>query len=115
MSENIIYTELEPTITSKNIIIGQLNVDLYVDLNSMEGALNWLNEFQEISKTTMRLTKPFSVKGNKVIFRETRHCIHSHKVKQRIKIVRLKIPKKCIIYRKTLVQRNKINIVFNFS
>ncbi|CAG8784159.1 4319_t:CDS:1, partial [Gigaspora rosea] len=33
------------------------NVDLYADLNSKEGALNWLSELQGMSKTTMRLRK----------------------------------------------------------
>src|SRR5205809_6623415 len=68
------YVELEPIITTENVNIGQINVDLYVDLNTNEGALKWLEEFQEISKTTMRLTRTFSVKGSKVIFRELRHC-----------------------------------------
>ena len=55
------YTKLEPKITTENVNIGQINVDLYV-----------LNKYQEISKTTMRLTRTFPVKGNKaIIFKAT--------------------------------------------
>ena len=54
------YTEFEPIITTENVNIGQINVDLYVDLNTKEGALKWLNEFQEISKTTMTNQNFFS-------------------------------------------------------
>jgi hypothetical protein len=67
-------------------------VDLYVNINTKEGALKWLNEFQEVSKTTMRLTRTFPVKGDKVIFRESRHCIHSHIVKQKNKKREIKNP-----------------------
>ena len=59
------YTEFEPIITTENVNIGQFNVNLYVDLNTKEGALKWLNEFQEISKTTM-LLKSIILLKNKV-------------------------------------------------
>ncbi|CAG8651955.1 6768_t:CDS:2, partial [Scutellospora calospora] len=49
------YNELEPIITAENVNIGQINMDLYVDINTKEDALSWLNNFQEISKTTMRM------------------------------------------------------------
>ena len=44
-------------VKSEKINIGQLKVDLYVELNSKEGALNRLSELQEMSKTNMRLRK----------------------------------------------------------
>ncbi|CAG8833321.1 15631_t:CDS:1, partial [Racocetra persica] len=50
------YSELEPIITVENVTIGQLIVDLFVNINTQESALEWFNVFQEISKTTMRLT-----------------------------------------------------------
>ncbi|CAG8501151.1 4015_t:CDS:2, partial [Scutellospora calospora] len=41
------YSELEPIITAENVNIGQIAVNLYVDINDKESALNWLNNFQE--------------------------------------------------------------------
>lgn len=77
------YIELEPILTSENITIGQIETDFYVNINTKESALKWLDEFQEISKTTMRLTRTYITKGQRVVFRELRHCIHSDIVKQK--------------------------------
>ncbi|CAG8811191.1 26630_t:CDS:2, partial [Racocetra persica] len=46
-------------------------------------ALEWFNVFQEISKTTMRLTCTYPVKENKIVFRGLRHCIHNNLMKQK--------------------------------
>ncbi|CAG8749817.1 21072_t:CDS:2 [Gigaspora margarita] len=59
------YNELEPKVTSENVIIGQIVVDLLVNINTKEDTLKWVNEFQEKSKTTMRLTRTYPVKGSK--------------------------------------------------
>ncbi|CAG8555492.1 5469_t:CDS:2 [Funneliformis mosseae] len=32
---------------------------------------------------TMPQTKGYDIKGNRVIFRENRHCIHNHMVKKK--------------------------------
>jgi len=86
------YSELEPIITSESVIIGQIIVDLFTNIDTKDGALKWLEEFQQKSKTTMRLTRTYPVKGNKVIFREMRHCIHSHLVRQKNKNRDIKNP-----------------------
>ena len=77
------YDELEPKITSENITIGQIVVDLLANIKTKKDALKWIDEFQEKLKTTMRLTRTYPVKGTKVIFREMRHCIHNDLVKQK--------------------------------
>ena len=56
---------------------------MFVDVDSKEGACEWFTEFQSWSKTTMTETKGFEIKGNRVIFRELRHCIHSNQVKKK--------------------------------
>ncbi|CAG8780773.1 30929_t:CDS:1, partial [Racocetra persica] len=77
------YNELMPIITVENVKIEQIIVDLLTNINTKEDALIWLNEFQECSKTTIRLTCTYLVKEDKVIFRELRYCIHSNLVKQK--------------------------------
>ncbi|CAG8802421.1 25109_t:CDS:1, partial [Racocetra persica] len=66
-----------------NVKIEQIVVDLLANINTKEDALTWLNEFQKCSKTTMRLTRTYPVKGDKVVFRELQYCIHSNLVKQK--------------------------------
>jgi hypothetical protein len=62
-----------------NYEIPNFKLDMFVDVDSEEEAREWFTEFQSWSKTTMKETKGFEFKGNRVIFRELRYCIHSKK------------------------------------
>ncbi|CAG8477470.1 14558_t:CDS:2 [Gigaspora margarita] len=75
--------ETIPLTTEENIKIDQIVTSFFVNVNSAEGAHTWLEDFQEKTKTTMRQTRGFILKGQRVIFREARHCIHSHIVKKK--------------------------------
>ncbi|CAG8853288.1 43926_t:CDS:2, partial [Gigaspora margarita] len=57
--------------------------DLFVNIGSIEGAQQWLVNFEEVSKTTMPQTRCYQIQGKKVIFRQLRHCIHSDIVRQK--------------------------------
>ena len=56
---------------------------MFVNVNSGEGAHEWLAAFQSWSKTTMPETRRYKITGHRVMFRETRHCIHSDAVKKK--------------------------------
>ena len=77
------FNELPPYRTAENFDIAQFELKVYVNADSIEEAQRWFTEFQSTSKTTMAQTRGFNVKGNRVIFRELRHCIHSNIVKKK--------------------------------
>jgi hypothetical protein len=56
---------------------------MFVDVDSKEAASVWVAEFQSYSKSTMPQTRGYDIKGNRVLFREIRHCLHSHEVKKK--------------------------------
>ncbi|CAG8796506.1 1004_t:CDS:2 [Gigaspora margarita] len=56
-----------------NVKIEQIVVDLLANINTKEDTKTLLDEFQECSKTTLRLTSTYPVEGDKVIFRVLRH------------------------------------------
>lgn len=77
------FNDLPPCRTQENFEIPNFKLDMFVDVDSEEEAHKWFTEFQSWSKTTMTETKGFEIKGNRVIFRELRHCIHSSQVKKK--------------------------------
>ncbi len=58
-------------------------MDAFVNVDSKEAASEWIAKFQCHSKTTMPQTRGYDIKGNRVLFREKRHCLHSHEVKKK--------------------------------
>ncbi|PKB99211.1 hypothetical protein RhiirA5_462455 [Rhizophagus irregularis] len=77
------FNELPPYQTSENFSIPQFELDAFVDINDKEKAQEWFLAFESHTKTTMPQSKGYRVKGNQVLFRENRHCIHSNKVKEK--------------------------------
>ncbi len=58
-------------------------MDAFVNVDSKEVASEWIAKFQCHSKTMMSQTRGYDIKGNRVLFREKRHCLHSHEVKKK--------------------------------
>lgn len=77
------FNELPSYRTFENLNITQFELKAYVDIDNEEAARDWFASFQCWSKTTMTQTKGFVITGNRVLFRELRHCIHSDKVKKK--------------------------------
>ncbi|CAB4431977.1 unnamed protein product, partial [Rhizophagus irregularis] len=77
------FNELPIYQTSENFQIPQFELDAFVDVNDKEEAYKWFLAFESQSKTTMPQSKGYGVKGNQVLFREKRHCIHSNEVKKK--------------------------------
>ncbi|PKY53879.1 hypothetical protein RhiirA4_426357 [Rhizophagus irregularis] len=77
------FNELPSYRTSENFSIPQFELDAFVDINDKEKAQEWFKVFESHTKTTMPQSKGYGVKGNQVLFREKRHCIHSNKVKEK--------------------------------
>ncbi len=73
--------------TEENFEICQLEVDIFVNVATVKDIQTWFSAFEEHSKTTMPQTKGCEIKGKKVIFRESRHCIHSNRVKKNKEIL----------------------------
>ena len=76
-------TELPLYQTEKNFKIQQFEVDAFVNVLTAESVKIWFSAFEEYSKMTMLQTKGYKIKGSQVIFQESRHCIHSNKVKKK--------------------------------
>ena len=74
---------MPPYQTAENFIIPQFELDVFVNVDNKEGACEWFRAFESMSKTTMTQTRGYEIKGEKVLFREKRHCIHSHEVKKK--------------------------------
>ncbi|CAG8853654.1 17861_t:CDS:1, partial [Gigaspora margarita] len=70
-------------ITAEEFSVNQFEANLLVNVNSVEGAQKWLVNFEEILKTTMPQTKSYQIKGQRIIFRQLQHCIHSNIVRQK--------------------------------
>ncbi|CAG8449409.1 12611_t:CDS:1 [Funneliformis mosseae] len=77
------FNEFPSYQTSENFSIPQFELDAFVDINDKEKAQEWFLEFESYSKSTMPLSKGYGVKGNRVLFREKCHCIHSNEVKKK--------------------------------
>ncbi|CAG8727706.1 16494_t:CDS:2, partial [Gigaspora margarita] len=88
---NEIY-QLPDYITAEGFLVNQFEADLFVNIGSIEGAQQWLVDFEEVSKTMMPQTRCYQIQGKKVIFRQLRHCIHSDIVRQKQENPSLKIP-----------------------
>ena len=58
-------------------------MDIFIDVNTKEKASEWFAEFESHSKTTMPKSRGYKITGNRVLFWELRHCIHSHEVKKK--------------------------------
>ena len=56
---------------------------MFVNVNDKEAASEWFAAFESHSKMTMPQTRGYEIKGKQVLFRETRHCIHSNEVKKK--------------------------------
>ena len=54
-----------------------------MNIDNKEEACKWFMEFQSSSKTTMPESRKYKITGNRVLFREMRHCIHSSEVKKK--------------------------------
>ena len=63
-------------------MIPQFELDTFVDVCDEKKACEWFKSFESMSKTTMAQTRGYKIKGDRVLFREQRHCIHSHEVKK---------------------------------
>ncbi|CAG8747131.1 8318_t:CDS:2, partial [Funneliformis caledonium] len=61
-----------------NFEVPNFELDIFVDVGSKEAASEWIAEFQSYSKSTMPQTRGYDIKGNRVLFREKRHCLHSY-------------------------------------
>ena len=72
--------KLPPYRTEENFEIDQFKVNAFVNVTIAESAKIWFSAFEGHSKTTMPQTKGYEIKGERVIFRQLRHCIHSKKV-----------------------------------
>ncbi|CAB5362409.1 unnamed protein product [Rhizophagus irregularis] len=77
------FNELPSYQTAEDFVIPQFELDVFVDVNDKEKASEWFVAFQSWSKPTMPETKRYEIKGKYVLFRETRHCIHSDTVKKK--------------------------------
>ena len=64
-------------------MVPQFELDTFVDIDDKEKACEWFKSFEFTSKTTMAQTRGYKIKGEKVLFREQRHCIHSREVKKK--------------------------------
>ncbi|XP_034049739.1 uncharacterized protein si:dkey-75a21.2 [Thalassophryne amazonica] len=53
------------------------SASLHRPIGTHEEAMKWKREFQEVSKTTLRLAKTYPHVGQKVIFKEDLHCQHN--------------------------------------
>src|ERR1043166_6487160 len=67
--------------TEEGLEIHQFEVNAFINVATAESVQAWFSSFEEHSKTTMSQTKGYEVKGKRVILRESRHCIHSAKVR----------------------------------
>jgi len=74
-------TKLPSYWTEEGFEIHQFEVDAFANVATAESAQVWFSTFEEHSKTTMPQTKGYEIKGKRVILRESRHCIHSAKVR----------------------------------
>jgi hypothetical protein len=74
---------LSPYRTQENFEVENFELDAFVNVCNEEGALEWVAAFESYSKTTMPQTRGFKITGNRVLFRQLRHCIHSHQVRQK--------------------------------
>ena len=74
---------LSPYRTQENFEVENFELDAFVNVCNKEEASEWLTTFESYSKTTMPQTRGFKITGNRVLFRELRHCIHSHQVKKK--------------------------------
>ena len=72
-----------PYRTQENFEVPNFELDAFVNVDNEERAYEWFTEFESWSKTTMPKTKGYEFKGNRVIFREKHHCIHSSVVKKK--------------------------------
>ncbi len=54
-----------------------------MNIDNKEEACKWFMEFQSSSKTTMPESRKYKITGNRVLFREMRHYIHSSEVKKK--------------------------------
>src|SRR5688572_28470029 len=86
------YNVLPSYVTSENFEIPHFELDAFVDINDEEKAHEWFSEFESHSKMTMPQTKGYRVKGKHVLLRESRHCIHSNKVKKKTGSRKTKCP-----------------------
>ena len=77
------FNDMPPYRTLENFEVPNFELNMFVDVDSKEAASEWVTEFQSYSKTTMTQTKGYGIKENRVLFREKRHCIHSHEVKKK--------------------------------
>ncbi|GES89782.1 hypothetical protein GLOIN_2v1883854 [Rhizophagus clarus] len=77
------FNELSSYQTAENFKVPQFELDIFVDVDNQEGACEWFKEYESKSKTTMPQTRGYDIKGDRVLFREQRHCIHSHEVKKK--------------------------------
>ncbi|CAB5356251.1 unnamed protein product [Rhizophagus irregularis] len=77
------FNELPSYQTAEDFVIPQFELDVFVDVNDKEKASKWFVAFQFWSKTTIPETKRYEIKEKYVLFRETRHCIHSDTVKKK--------------------------------
>ncbi|CAG8836151.1 46308_t:CDS:2, partial [Gigaspora margarita] len=84
--------QLPDYITAEGFLVNRFEVDLFVNIGSIEGAQQWLVDFEEVSKTMMPQTRCYQIQEKKVIFRQLRHCIHSDIVRQKQGNPSLKIP-----------------------
>ncbi|CAB4439855.1 unnamed protein product [Rhizophagus irregularis] len=88
------FNSKPPHRTEENFEVPNFELDTFVDVDSEEKASEWVTTFQSHSKTTMPQTKAYDINGNRVMFRESRHCIYSHMVKKKqgknVKVKRLK-------------------------
>ena len=69
--------------TQEDFEVPNFELNAFVDVHNEEAASEWVTTFQSHSKTTMPQTRGYKIKGNRVIFREMRHCIHSYEVKKK--------------------------------
>ena len=77
------FNNLQPYRTQENFEVTNFKLDTFVDVNSKKAVSEWIAAFESYSKTTMPKTRGFKITGNRVLFRELRHCIHSHQVKKK--------------------------------
>ncbi|RIB15654.1 hypothetical protein C2G38_2191885 [Gigaspora rosea] len=69
--------------THEGFEVQQFKANVFINILTVEGIKEWFAAFEEHSKTTMPQTKGYGVKGKRVIFRESRHCIHSQIVRKK--------------------------------
>ena len=73
---------MPPYRTQENFEVPNFELDTFVDVNDEKGASEWVTAFRSYSKTTMPETRGYVIKGNRVLLRKKRHCIHSHEVRK---------------------------------